>query len=248
MFQPGGYLGLLAGKDIKINKVVLAVPQHLIITLSKARNSELKHLIEKETILNDEDDSDTEFNVLVLYLIYEHLKGEKSFYYPYLAAVGEADTVLSWSQEDIAAIHDNHLQTYSEDLLAQYQPLFSEFDRIIRSNPKLFPRAVPYEEFMRLYAKVTTRCFGWGLPETMVVPFADFLNHSDDSIYHYMLKEEFEKKDAKPPKSYVVKKGCLDLTLFGLGSNEHKKYEPNARVKFIQRYKPELREEDIVGK
>jgi len=39
VFQPGGYLGLLASKDIKINKVVLAVPQHLIITLSKVRNS-----------------------------------------------------------------------------------------------------------------------------------------------------------------------------------------------------------------
>lgn len=75
LFQPGEYLGLLAGRDIKINKVVLAVPQHLIITLSKVRNSELKGIIEKEPILNDEEDSDTEFNVLALYLIFEHLKG-----------------------------------------------------------------------------------------------------------------------------------------------------------------------------
>ena len=75
VFQPGSYLGLLASKDIKINKVILAVPQHLIISLTKVKQSELKHLIEKEQILNDEDDSDTEFNVLVLYLIYEHLKG-----------------------------------------------------------------------------------------------------------------------------------------------------------------------------
>jgi len=81
----------------------------------------------------------------------------------------------------------------------------------------------------------------------MVVPFADFLNHNEDSVYHYMLKEEFERKDAKTPKSYIVKRDCLDLTLFGLGSNEHKRYEPNTRVKFIQRYRPELLEEEIVN-
>lgn len=45
-----------------------------------------------------------------------------------------------------------------------------------------------------------------------------------------------------------MKRPCLDLTLFGLSSNEHKKYEPNERVKFIQRYRPELLEEHIVGR
>lgn len=188
VFEPGSYLGLLAGSDIKINKVVLAVPQRLIITLSTVRNSELSRLVQKESILNDEEDSDTEFNLLVLFLIYEHMKGEKSFYHPYLQAVGNADTVLSWSAEEIQALHDPYLKPYVADLANQYRPLFVEFDRIITSNPKLFPRKLSYEEFMHYYGKVTTRCFGWGLPETMVVPFADFLNHSDDSVYHYMLK------------------------------------------------------------
>lgn len=138
--------------------------------------------------------------------------------------MGPSDSVILWSQQEIDTVNDPYLRTYAEDLLASYQPLYKEFDRIIQSNPKLFPRRVPYDEFMIIYGKVTTRCFGWGLPETMVVPFADFLNHNDDSIYHYMLKAEYEKKDAKVPPSYVVKKGCLDLTLLGLGSNEHKKY------------------------
>jgi hypothetical protein len=54
---------------------VIAVPQHLIITLSKVRHSELKGLIDKEPMLHDEEDTDTEFNLLALYVIYEYMKG-----------------------------------------------------------------------------------------------------------------------------------------------------------------------------
>ena len=34
---------------------------------------------------------------------------------------------------------------------------------------------------------VTTRCFGWGLPSTMLVPFADAINHANESIINYNL-------------------------------------------------------------
>ena len=33
------------------------------------------------------------------------------------------------------------------------------------------------ELFLRMYNYACTRCFGWTLPDTMMVPFADFLNH-----------------------------------------------------------------------
>jgi hypothetical protein len=72
----------------------------------------------------------------------------------------------------------------------------------------------------------------------MLIPFADFLNHNNDSVYHYMLKQSFEQLGAKVHKDYVVKNGCLDLTLLGLDSREHKKYEPNQRIQLIQRYRP----------
>ena len=37
-----------------------------------------------------------------------------------------------------------------------------------------------------------TRCFGWGLPETMLVPFADFLNHSSSGIHTYSFSKKLE--------------------------------------------------------
>jgi len=35
---------------------------------------------------------------------------------------------------------------------------------------------------MRCMAQVCSRCFGWGMPTTAMIPYADNLNHSDKFI------------------------------------------------------------------
>ncbi len=35
---------------------------------------------------------------------------------------------------------------------------------------------------MSLYAQVCSRCFGWGLPYTSMIPMADNFNHADVCI------------------------------------------------------------------
>jgi hypothetical protein len=46
------------------------------------------------------------------------------------------------------------------------------------------------ESYIRAFACVVTRCFGWGLPRTVVVPFADFINHHNvDSSYDVVHKD-----------------------------------------------------------
>lgn len=38
--------------------------------------------------------------------------------------------------------------------------------------------------FTKCFVSVVTRCFGWGLPKTMIIPFADSINHHNvDSTY-----------------------------------------------------------------
>ena len=38
-----------------------------------------------------------------------------------------------------------------------------------------------YKTFTKFYGQVCSRCFGWGLPSTAMVPMADNFNHSDVS-------------------------------------------------------------------
>lgn len=45
------------------------------------------------------------------------------------------------------------------------------------------------ELYIRAFDSVVTRCFGWGLPCTMMVPFADCINHHNvDSSYEMVRK------------------------------------------------------------
>ena len=59
-----------------------------------------------------------------------------------------------------------------------------------------------------------TRCFGWHLPSTMLIPFADFLNHSDDGVTHYIVNRRFEKDEKLMADQYVPKKKKINLEIF----------------------------------
>lgn len=61
------------------------------------------------------------------------------------------------------------------------------------------PQKEPYfkDIFLKAFIGVVTRCFGWGLPKTTVIPFADCINHHNidstyelfHSKYHYYKQE-----------------------------------------------------------
>jgi len=59
-----------------------------------------------------------------------------------------------------------------------------------------------------------TRCFGWSLPNTMLVPMADFMNHNPDGTTHYIVNRKFERDEEEAPENYVIKKRKVDLTVF----------------------------------
>lgn len=48
--------------------------------------------------------------------------------------------------------------------------------------------------FHNLYAQVCTRCFGYGLPGTSMVPMADNINHSDINAVNEIIQKEFHPK------------------------------------------------------
>lgn len=64
-----------------------------------------------------------------------------------------------------------------------------------------------YNLFTRAFVSVVTRCFGWGLPCTTMVPFADFINHHNvDSSYELISRnfcpKSIDKKEM--PEAYFT--------------------------------------------
>jgi hypothetical protein len=76
--------------------------------------------------------------------------------------------------------------------------------------------------FIHCFVSVVTRCFGWGLPKTSMIPFADCINHHNvDSTYelihtryHRHLLEEPDHPGRGPKAYYSLSKTEEDYSDF----------------------------------
>lgn len=59
---------------------------------------------------------------------------------------------------------------------------------------------------------VMTRCFGWSMPTTSLVPLADMLNHSYDGTTYNIINIKNETEKIKPDK-YKLLHDEVDLSL-----------------------------------
>jgi hypothetical protein len=105
----------------------------------------------------------------------------------------------------------------------------------VENHPEIFGGRLRREIFDFCYGVVMTRCFGWGLPETMLVPFADFLNHHSNGVHHYAFSRQLEGQ--KHP-DYVPKADCLSLAIFGIDNSAKlpKGYEKDQREIYIEEH------------
>ena len=111
-------------------------------------------------------------------MAYELSKGEMSLWAPYFAITEETDLPCFWTDKDIQELDDELLKAeiidYKEEYDAEFEALYevaSLYPHII--NIETFTEA----NFRQAFTICVTRCFGWSLPSTMVVPFADCANH-----------------------------------------------------------------------
>lgn len=90
-----------------------------------------------------------------------------------------------------------------------------------------------------------TRCFGWGLPETMLVPYADFLNHHSNGVHHYAFSINLEGKNNQ---EYIKKSYCLDMSIFEKDNKAQLPidYEKDSREIYIERNDKILRNHGII--
>ena len=62
--------------------------------------------------------------------------------------------------------------------------------------------------FYKCFNTIVTRCFGWGLPKTSLIPFADCINHHNvDSTYEFIcmqLHEPIRHMSEEQEKTYTI--------------------------------------------
>ena len=109
--------------------------------------------------------------------------------------MNESDLVCDWSPGEIAQFKDKELEMDAALYKSEIETEWASIEPVLaRHANDLFP-GYTKEIFLRMYNFACTRCFGWTLPSTMMVPLADFMNHLPiDTSYDVYSKHEHKVK------------------------------------------------------
>ena len=126
--------------------------------------------------------------VLTLFLFYEMTLGVKSYWFPYLRLMPDVDFSASWDDTDLMLFEDSLLFFHMKKRHQVIQNRWIQFKEILMKYPDIFPQKLIDEGlFLNLYSQVCTRCFGYGLPTTSMIPMADNLNHNSLDVTHEII-------------------------------------------------------------
>jgi len=121
-------------------------------------------------------------------MIYEITLLKNSYWYPYFRQMPIVKFTCLWFQDEIEATQNplifHGLREYTKNLLRDWR----DFKAVLEKYPNTFPeRFIDQGLFLNTYAQTCTRCFGYGLPSTCMVPMADNLNHTHEQISHEIM-------------------------------------------------------------
>ena len=118
-----------------------------------------------------------EILLITTFVLYHKLKGDASFWKPYINMMDLSDPFCDWPIEDIAEFMDSELKMDAELFKSELETIWIQIEPVLQRNPQMFPFYTK-ESFLRLHYYVATHCFGYpeAMPSTMAVPLADMIN------------------------------------------------------------------------
>ena len=127
-----------------------------------------------------------------------------------------SDLVCNWEESEMDQFMDIELKMdaklYGDEIKTEWnqlEPIFNEF-------PDIFP-GYTKELFLEMYNYACTRVFGWTLPNTMMVPMADFQNHLPvDTQYDCYSKDHHLSKQSINSAKTEENKGNLKVDFSGM--------------------------------
>ncbi len=123
---------------------------------------------------------------------------DKSFWKPYFDILPDADLLPRWSDAELKELQDPELIREAVEYRDEVEAEWSLIHKLLKKYPATFPKGkVTKKMFMFAYANVVTRCFGWSLPCTMLIPVADLLNHAPIDAGNEMYNAELHEKAGK---------------------------------------------------
>jgi len=222
--------GAMARVDIDAGEAMMEIPLKLII--NPARCYENLNLAPVYWMNRDFFEADDDA-IIAVFLMHERLKGEESFWSPYLDILPDPHGVGDWSREEQLELQDRDLVGEARRRPVSLQMLYQRIQAMLFSaaSDTLEPDDFSFELFRWAWMVIQSRAFGRRLPWTALVPFADCLNHANVQTCYEMVfpndkvgsssesKDDFEE-EAKTSSSSVLK--VPHFKLFPCGHNSYK--------------------------
>lgn len=116
-----------------------------------------------------------------------------SFWAPWLAQMPDVTYFCDQPIEEIMATMDPYLISVAIEFKELIDKEVLEVQDVLKKYPELFNNE-SIKEFRAVYAQVWTRCFGYNLPSTGMVPMADNFNHSDIRAGYEIIAKSLHKQ------------------------------------------------------
>ena len=174
-------IGCEATEDIKENSCLFYIPYKLLIDSSNINIEYLPTSLKKNNTVK-----------LVLFLLEEHEKKEKSFYKPYIDLIlinDFSNYTPFWSKDDLIELNDEMVEENINYYINEISDLYSD---IFDKSEKKFD----FMLFKLFYVFVFSRQFNIGDNKMLLIPLADLLNHSPyaDIKYEFFDSKNFVMK------------------------------------------------------
>lgn len=137
--EDGQLRGVVCTKDIAPYEVVMAVPNKILITATKAREDEdLQPLFDGHELFKDPDDGD--YNTLIVFLLREKLKGEQSFWAPFIQLVPEIESGIVWDKQTLEFVEEPAFKEEIEEAQDDFEKEWKTIQSVLQNYSALFPK------------------------------------------------------------------------------------------------------------
>lgn len=182
--------------DIQHREAFLFIPFKMLMSLDYAHHHPVLSpiLAAHPRLFSKNEHDDWEQLILAITMLYEYQQGTYSYWFPYLNLLPQdIDFFCNWPMEEIRATDDLELAEESLAYKRDIEKEWNDIKGVLETYPQHFSKElIDRELFMRIFAQVCSRCFGWGLPTTAMIPMADNMNHSHATCVNETIHKGFQ--------------------------------------------------------
>lgn len=125
-------VGITANKDISPYESFIYIPSKIILDSLKIERVDLKEFYLRNPELIEES-YEISMTSLSIFIIFEILKGEDSFYYPFLRLISSTDLPIVWNTSELNELQDEY---FINDILDDRIEINSFYKLLIKAMKK----------------------------------------------------------------------------------------------------------------